>query len=131
MILRSNWNLQATIVIEHLMQASDVAHTMQHWHVYRRWNRNLFREIYFAYRNGRVKANPYDFWYAGELSFFDNYIIPLAKKLKDCNVFGVSSDEYLNYAEKNRAEWEARGREIVSEMMDEIESEPEPTLIDI
>jgi 3'5'-cyclic nucleotide phosphodiesterase len=26
---------KATIVIEHLMQASDVAHTMQHWHVYR------------------------------------------------------------------------------------------------
>ena len=24
------------------------------------------------------------------------YIIPLAKKLKDCGVFGVSSDEYLN-----------------------------------
>ena len=34
----------------------------------------------------------------GELKFFDNYIIPLAKKLRDCNVFGVSSDECLNYA---------------------------------
>lgn len=31
-------NRKATIVIEHLIQASDVAHTMQHWHVYRRWN---------------------------------------------------------------------------------------------
>jgi hypothetical protein len=29
---------------------------------------------------------------------FDNYVIPLARKLKECNVFGVSSDEYLNYA---------------------------------
>lgn len=38
------------------------------------------------------------FWYKGELGFFDNYIIPLAKKLKDCGVFGVSSDEFLNYA---------------------------------
>jgi 3'5'-cyclic nucleotide phosphodiesterase len=25
---------KATIVIEHLIQASDVAHTMQHWHIY-------------------------------------------------------------------------------------------------
>ena len=31
-------NRKATIVIEHLIQASDVAHTMQHWHVYRKWN---------------------------------------------------------------------------------------------
>lgn len=28
---------KATIVIEHLIQASDVAHTMQHWVVYRKW----------------------------------------------------------------------------------------------
>ena len=39
------------------------------------------------------------FWYPlGELKFFDNYIIPLARKLKECNIFGVSSDECLNYA---------------------------------
>lgn len=65
-------------------------------------------------------ANPGDFWYQGELGFFDNYVIPLAKKLKDCSVFGVSSDEYLNYAERNRAEWEECGKEIVEEMMERI-----------
>jgi hypothetical protein len=27
-------NRKATIVIEHLIQASDVSHTMQHWHVF-------------------------------------------------------------------------------------------------
>jgi hypothetical protein len=27
-------NRKATIVIEHLIQASDVSHTMQHWHIY-------------------------------------------------------------------------------------------------
>jgi hypothetical protein len=27
--------LRATIVIEHIIQASDVSHTMQHWHIYR------------------------------------------------------------------------------------------------
>lgn len=54
-------------------------------------------------------------------SFFDFYIIPLAKKLKDCGVFGVSSDEYLNYAQKNRAEWESRGQEVVAEMVEKFE----------
>jgi hypothetical protein len=34
------------------------------------------------------------------------------KKLKDCGVFGVSSDEYLNYAMKNRQEFEDGGIEV-------------------
>lgn len=54
----------------------------------------------------------------GEIGFFDFYIIPLAKKLKECGVFGVSSDEYLNYAERNRQEWELRGQEVVSELVE-------------
>ena len=52
-------------------------------------------------------------WYKGELWFFDNYIIPLAKKLKDCGAFGAASDECLNYALANRKEWAAKGEEIV------------------
>ena len=39
-------NRKATIVLEHLIQASDVAHTMQHWHIYRKWNSRLFAEMY-------------------------------------------------------------------------------------
>jgi 3'5'-cyclic nucleotide phosphodiesterase len=116
-------NRKATIVIEHLIQASDVSHTMQHWHVFRKWNQALFEEMYEAYRTGRAKTNPADFWYQGEIGFFDYYIIPLAKKLKDCGVFGVSSDEYLNYAMKNREEWEARGKEVVLEMIEAVEND--------
>ena len=100
--VRDNVNRKATIVIEHLIQASDISHTMQHWHIYRKWNERLFHEMYDAYRKGRSEKDPSDFWAKGEIGFFDFYIIPLAKKLKDCGVFGVSSDEYLNYAEKNR-----------------------------
>jgi hypothetical protein len=115
---RDNINRKATIVIEHLIQASDVAHTMQHWHVYRKWNERLFQEMYMAYTAGRSEKDPSEFWYRGEIGFFDFYIIPLAKKLRDCGVFGVSSDEYLNYAEKNRVEWEQRGEEIVEAMIE-------------
>ena len=113
-----NVNRKATIVIEHLIQASDVAHTMQHWHIYRKWNERFFMECYQAYVDGRAEKNPAEFWYKGEIGFFDFYIIPLTKKLKDCGVFGVSSDEYLNYATKNRSEWEVRGQEIVAEMVE-------------
>lgn len=49
--------------------------------------------------------------------------IPLARKLKDCGVFGVSSDEFLVYARANREEWQAKGKEIVAEMMEELRTE--------
>ena len=58
-----------------------------------------------AYEEGRGPTKPpSEGWYAGELWFFDNYVIPLAKKLEECGVFGVSSDECLNYALENRKE---------------------------
>ena len=110
-------NRKATIVIEHLIQASDVAHTMQHWHVYRKWNEHYFMECYQAYLEGRAEKDPSKTWYEGEKGFFDFYIIPLAKKLKECGIFGVSSDEYLSYAQQNRKEWEERGRGLVKEMI--------------
>jgi hypothetical protein len=108
---------KATVVIEHIMQASDVAHSMQHWHVYQKWNRRLFDELYTAFRAGRMGADPSAFWVEGEKKFFDNHIIPLATKLKQCGVFGVASDECLNYALDNRREWEARGQDVVDELV--------------
>ncbi|CAJ1930877.1 unnamed protein product [Cylindrotheca closterium] len=120
---RDSINRKATIVIEHLIQASDVSHTMQHWHVYRKWNENLFRESYAAYIAGRAATDPSINWYKGEIGFFDFYIIPLAKKLESCGVFGKSSDEFLNYARSNREEWESRGESIVAELVANVKKE--------
>lgn len=111
-------NRKATIVIEHIMQASDVAHTMQHWHVYKKWNERLFKEMHAAYKMGRSPSDPSQGWYKGELWFFDNYIIPLATKLEECGVFGVASDECLHNALNNRKEWALRGEKIVEEILE-------------
>jgi hypothetical protein len=73
--------------------------------------------MYNTYLAGRVDKDPSEGWYQGELGFFDFYIIPLTKKLRDCGVFGVSSDEYLNYAQDNRAQWEERDKEVVASMV--------------
>ena len=73
--------------------------------------------MYGAFKAGRVDKDPSEGWYKGEIWFYDNYVIPLAKKLKDCGVFGVSSDEYLDYAVANRNEWERKGEMIVAEML--------------
>lgn len=77
-------------------------------------------ECYEAYVNGRADTDPSKGWYKGELGFFDFYIIPLTRKLKECGVFGSSSSEYLNCAIRNRAEWELRGQEVVAEIMERI-----------
>lgn len=115
--------LRATIVIEHIMQASDVSHTMQHWHIYTKWNKKLFHEMIKAHRAGRMGVDPATFWYKGEIGFFDNYIIPLAKKLKDCKVFGdANSDQCLVYAKKNRDEWAEKGEEIVAAYIEEFKN---------
>ena len=109
--------LRAQIVLEHMIQASDVIHTMQHWHIYQKWNERLFVEMYQAFKQGRLGKNPADFWYQGEIGFYDFYVIPLAKKLGDCGVFGVSSDEFLKYAQANRKEWEIKGKGIVEKLV--------------
>eukprot|EP00980_Cylindrotheca_fusiformis_P008670 scaffold1849_cov115-Cylindrotheca_fusiformis.AAC.8 len=108
---------KATIVIEHLIQASDVSHTMQHWHIYKKWNERFFLECYRAYREGRADCDPSTNWYKGEIGFFDYYVIPLAKKLQSCGVFGVSSHEYLNYATANREEWVREGEALVRQYL--------------
>ena len=72
--------------------------------------------MYTAYIEGRAATDPSIGWYKGELGFLDFYVIPLARKLKECGVFGVSSDEYLQYALANRSEWELKGDEVVTEL---------------
>ena len=75
--------------------------------------------MYLAYRNGRTETDPSANWYKGEIRFFDFYVIPLANKLKECGVFGVASDEYLNYALENRNEWVQKGEGIVEQYLEE------------
>ena len=55
---KDSTNRKATIVIEHIMQASDVSHTMQHWHIFSKWNERLVRQGLSILHTGR--ANLYD-----------------------------------------------------------------------
>lgn len=116
-------NRRATLALEHLMQASDVAHTMQHWHVFLKWNKRLFFEMYQAFKDGHTATDPTLFWFQGELDFFDFYVIPMAKKLRQCGVFGVTGDELIKYAEANRKEWEEKGQDSVKDYVRSFEAQ--------
>lgn len=110
------FNRQATVMIGQMMQVSDLSHCMQHFHIYRKWNTKLYCEMAKAYRTGRLSQDPASFWYQGELKFFDEHVLPLAQKLKDCGGFGATAKEYFEYAVENRREWERRGHMIIEEM---------------
>jgi hypothetical protein len=112
---------KATTVIALIIQASDISHTMQHWHIYQKWNKSLFQEMYRAFKGGRFDKNPAEGWYEGELWFFENYVIPLAGKMHDCGAFRV--DEFLSFASDNHAEWSDKGRMIVAQWIQEEENE--------
>ena len=102
----------------------------------------MFQETYKAYRQGRADINPAEGWYRGEIGFFDFYsmlasdcpvprhvtgslvcfllfvsVIPLCEKIRDCGVFGPTSDENLNYATNNRNMWVKEGEAIVQDML--------------
>jgi hypothetical protein len=119
-INREDVNRKATIVLEYLMQASTVFHTMQPWIVYEKWCSKDFEEQHLAFKNGRTKEDPSLTWYQDELDLFDNYAIPLAMQLKDCDAFVVSSDEYLSFALKNRQYLATKGKTLVPAILDKI-----------
>lgn len=58
---------------KHLSALTPRNFTVQHWHVYRRWNRCLFQELYKAYKEGRMAKDPSENWYKGELGFFGKF----------------------------------------------------------
>lgn len=111
-----DFNEHATTVIELLMQSADLSHAFQHYQVYCKWCERLFMEMYKAHCDGRVAENPASHWYESQRFFFTDIAIPMASKLEECNVFGPSYGEELDYARKNLEQWECNGKEIVNSM---------------
>jgi hypothetical protein len=109
-------NLRATVVVEHVLMAADIGHTMQHWHSYKRWNERLYFEMYEAFKAGRVEKDPTTNWYQEELKFFDEVIIPMANRLKGSGVFGVAGDDAIRCAQSNRKDWVVNGGAIVEDL---------------
>ena len=65
---------KATIVFEHIIQAADVSHCMQHWKTYQKWNARLFEEQYLAYVKGNGPC-PVDGWVRDCLDETDTTLI--------------------------------------------------------
>ena len=114
-------NRKATVLMDLIMMASDVSHTMQSFDVFTEWNERLFREMFAAYQDGRACNDPSESWYLAEMMFFDKHIIPLAKRLADSGMFGPTAFMLLQNAQDNRREWEIRGQQILQDMQERLQ----------
>lgn len=107
-------NRKATLVIEHIMKTSEVAHTMQDSETFLRWNECRFAEMYKAWREGRASRDPSETFYDSQLGFFDFFICPLAEKMQACGVLrSTTVADLVRHAKINRAKWDAQGRNLV------------------
>ena len=113
-------DLQATLLLESIIQASDTVHTMREWDTYRKWSVHLLQEVYQFHKTGRIAKDPSESWFAGELSVFDDFVLPLTSKLTGCGAFQEGAiKEYADHAVSNRSKWQEIGQEIVSDFRSE------------
>jgi hypothetical protein len=119
----SRMALRHSVVIETMLNVADVAHSMQSWELFLFWNRNLFEELYDAYKGGRSENNPANGWYENQLFFYKIYVLPLAAKMQMCGVFGRRGGEFLRNAILIRDQWEREGDQITKDMIVSVERE--------
>jgi 3'5'-cyclic nucleotide phosphodiesterase len=111
-------NRRATILVELIMQASDIFHATSTWQLYQKWNERQLMQAYKAFKTGRLMQNPTVFWYKSELLLFDEHVIPIAKQISECGVFEQSTrDQYLSFSLSNRQQWAAKGGDHLASMM--------------
>lgn len=112
--------LKSRVIMEQLMQVADVAHLMQDWEVFLKWNKKLYDELWAAKTAGRG-FDPSANWYHGQISFFDNYVIPLSKRIHESGVFGCEGAVFMNNAIRNKERWIEEGMQQAKHMVENID----------
>ena len=78
-----------------------------------------------------IDCSFHSLYFSSEIGFFDHYIIPLARQLQKCEIFGAMADECLEFAQRNRDRWEREGHVIVQQMVvDQMDDQDLLQLID-
>jgi len=110
--------LRVNVVLDLIINAADVAHTMQSWENFVIWNANLYRELHEAYRNGRGESDPGPEWFRNQIGFYDFYVLPLARRLRKCGVFGEKlGQQFVTNAKAIRRRWLEEGMATSREIL--------------
>lgn len=108
-------HMRACAVLVQMIQAADVAHSMQSWPIFLKWNMKLYKEFWVAKIDGRG-PNYSESWFNDQLAFFDNYVTSVAKRLQQCGVFGEYGGLLLHNLRRNRAKWLQEGKDLCEQM---------------
>ena len=96
---------KATVVLEQMIRAADVAALLQDWNNVMKWSTRLYKELKNGFLSGRGD-DPEIGWYDNQIKFFDFYIKPLAKNLGVMGVFHESvSHSFVDLVKSNLAQW--------------------------
>ncbi|KAL7438881.1 hypothetical protein ACHAXH_006059 [Discostella pseudostelligera] len=112
---------KATVVLEQMMHAADVAALFQDWENVVEWSTRLYRELNNGYLSNRGD-DPSLEWYDNQIKFFDFYILPLAKNLAVMGVFDeVMGERVIHGVKSNMARWIRDGRKAAQKMKEDEE----------
>jgi 3'5'-cyclic nucleotide phosphodiesterase len=110
--------LKATVVMETIMTAADVAHNLQGWDQMVIWSGRLYLELRKAYIHERG-TDPECRWYDNQIGFLESYLLPLARRLEDMGVFGDSLGQtFAAIVEANRDQWIQEGEDVTEAIVE-------------
>jgi hypothetical protein len=103
-----------SVVMETILKAADVAHSLQGFDEMVKWSNLLFLELRKAYVDGRGDS-PQNGWFRNQIGFLDAYLLPLARKLDDTGVFGDTKGAvFAENVEENRERWTREGMSLTA-----------------
>ncbi|KAL7430546.1 hypothetical protein ACHAXM_002325 [Skeletonema potamos] len=107
---------KATVVLEQMIRAADVAALLQDWNNVMKWSTRLYKELKNGFLSDRGE-DPAIGWYDNQIKFFDFYIKPLAKNLGVMGVFDEKvGHSFVDLVKSNLARWIEDG-ELATMMM--------------
>lgn len=110
-------HLREFVVMETIMRAADVAHNLQGWDQMATWSNHLYMELKKASIQQRGD-DPEEGWNKNQVGFLDAYVLPLARKLDDCGVFGDTRGSiFAHIVNQNKERWIREGVEVTEKIV--------------
>jgi len=111
--------LKAIVVLEQFIKAADVSPHFQGWGHMAKWSSRLFFELKASCHAGRG-MDPEGGWYEGQISFLENYSLPLSRQLQETGVFGEKGGELFGRTLiANRDRWLVDGLALTTSCIQE------------
>ncbi|CAB9521249.1 cAMP-specific 3',5'-cyclic phosphodiesterase [Seminavis robusta] len=110
-------DLRASVIMEQILTAADIAHVFQGWHQMEKFSNRLFLELKRAHKDGRG-PHPKAGWFENQIAFLESYNLPLAHRLEDMGIFGpLIGPVFARLVEANRDQWMVDGQKVTDDII--------------